>query len=232
MTNEDFILSLSNAQADHFNKWIATLRNEYHAAYETNAANLVAAKEIDLKAQADKIDALSADKARLTNDLAEKTAEYDTTKVSLDAKEVELTASKEANDKLVADHAEALVKLVDEHKNVLDVKQVELDAANTKIAILKTTQRFDPRKINAVAFYNRITKDQFAKLAASPDPQLTAIAQAILAYAENEKVWPVEFDSVEMQGMIGYLLKAEFLTQEQVDELTKDATWQEAFYGN
>jgi hypothetical protein len=120
------------------------------------------------------------------------------------------------------------------HKTALDDKQAELDAANATIAALETRVAsllaelpFNPRIIDASAFYNRITKDEFAALSVSDDETLRTIAKTILAYKTND--WPVVFESPEFQGLIGYLTGTSFLTAQQALELTRDATREEAY---
>tara|TARA_R110000868_G_scaffold101057_1_gene278192 strand:- start:1770 stop:2336 length:567 start_codon:yes stop_codon:yes gene_type:complete len=128
----------------------------------------------------------------------------------------------------------ANAQLVSAHKAEIDAKEAALTTANATIAALEsrvasllTELPFNPRIIDASAFYARVTKDEFATLSTSDDPQLGAIARAILAYKTND--WPVVFASTEVQNMLGYLVGVGFLTAERAAELTRDATREEAY---
>jgi ATP-dependent Clp protease ATP-binding subunit ClpA len=161
------------------------------------------------------IDSTNATIARLESDLSTASSELESVTASNESLQTQLDSTTDQ---------------LNLANNTLATVNALVATLHTKVETLQQNQRFDPRQINAKAFYNRITKEEFALLAASPDPQLTGIAQAILAYAKNEKTWPVVFKSVEMQGMVDYLLQSGFLTQSRIDQLTADATWQEAFY--
>ena len=124
--------------------------------------------------------------------------------------------------------------LVSAQKTALDAKDAELTTANATIAALEariasllTELPFNPRIIDASAFYARITKDEFAALSVSDDETLRTIAKTILAYKTND--WPVIFESPEFQGLIAYLVGTGFLTAERAEELTADATRAEAY---
>lgn len=188
---------------------------------------------IQLQAVTDDKTRIEAARVQLVADLAAKTAEYDSTKASLDAKETELTASKDENTKLSADHAEALVKLVAAHKTELTQKETALTEANATIAALEARVAsllaelpFNPKIIDATAFYNRITKEEFAELLTSDDANKVNIGNTIMVYVKND--WPIVFESPEFQGMIGYLLSTGF-PAERVAQLTADATRAEAY---
>jgi hypothetical protein len=124
--------------------------------------------------------------------------------------------------------------LEEAHKTALDAanatiatRDATIAALETRVASLLAELPFNPKIIDATAFYNRITKDEFAMLSTSDDQQLGAIARAILAYKTND--WPVVFESPEMQGMLQYLVVVGFLTAERAAELTRDATREEAY---
>jgi cell division protein FtsB len=102
-----------------------------------------------------------------------------------------------------------------------------LTAANARIATLLEEVPFDPRIIDATAFYNRLTKDELLVFVSSSDPQLVAIGKVIADYKSND--WPVIFASVEFQQMVGYLRQVGVLTEARLAELTKDATRAEAY---
>jgi len=125
-------------------------------------------------------------------------------------------------------------QLVADHKTALDAKEAALSEANATIATLEARIAallvelpFNPRVIDASAFYARITKDEFAALSIADDETLRTIAKTILAYKTND--WPVIFESAEFQGLIGYLVGTSFLTAERAAELTRDASRSEAY---
>lgn len=125
-------------------------------------------------------------------------------------------------------------QLLSDHKTAIDAKEAALTEANATIAALESRIAallvelpFNPRVIDASAFYARITKDEFAALSVSDDETLRTIAKTILAYKTND--WPVVFESPEFQGLIGYLVGTAFLTAERAAELTADATRAEAY---
>jgi hypothetical protein len=108
-----------------------------------------------------------------------------------------------------------------------DTLVAELAAANARVALLIKGLPFNPRVIDATAFYNRLTKDELLVFVSSSDTQVRAIGQTIAAYKAND--WPVVFESTEFQKMVGYLLEAGVVTSERLAELTKDAIRDEAY---
>ena len=124
--------------------------------------------------------------------------------------------------------------LAEDHKSALDsanatiaTRDATIAALETRVASLLAELPFNPRIIDASAFYERITKDEFAALSVSDDETLRTIAKTILAYKTND--WPVIFESTEFQGLIGYLTGTSFLTAQRALELTRDATREEAY---
>ena len=103
----------------------------------------------------------------------------------------------------------------------------DLAAANARITTLLEEIPFDPRIIDATAFYNRLTKDELLVFVSSEDAQVRLIGQTIAAYKAND--WPVVFASPEFQQMVGYLQQSGVLTSARLAELTKDATRAEAY---
>ena len=108
-----------------------------------------------------------------------------------------------------------------------DTLVAELAAANARIALLIKGLPFNPRIIDATAFYNRLTKDELLVFVSSSDTQVVAIGKVIASYKSND--WPVVFESTEFQQMVGYLLQAGVVTSERIAELTKDASRDEAY---
>jgi hypothetical protein len=178
---------------------------------------------------------------------AEKAALVADHKIALDAKEAELTTAnatittknQEINvldgeiqalesqvEKLTADDATKQSQL-DSYATIEAELNAQVDELQTKVAALIQYRPFNPRLIDAGAFYARITKDEFAALSVADDETLRTIAKTILAYKTND--WPVVFESPEFQGLIGYLVGTSFLTAERAAQLTADATRAEAY---
>ena len=86
---------------------------------------------------------------------------------------------------------------------------------------------FNPRIIDANAFYNRLTKDEILLLLSSTDPQIAAIGKSIVEYKSND--WPIVFESLEFQQMASYLITREVITPSRLAELSKDARREEAY---
>lgn len=105
--------------------------------------------------------------------------------------------------------------------------KTENESLKARIESLLAEVPYNPRIIDATAFYERITKDEFASLSVSDDPMLKNIAKTILTYRAND--WPVVFESTDFQQLIGYMLSVQFLTEKRSAELTKDATSEEAY---
>jgi hypothetical protein len=103
----------------------------------------------------------------------------------------------------------------------------ELATANARIETLLEGLPFDPRIVDATAFYNRLTKDELLVFVSSEDPQVIAIGKVIASYKAND--WPVVFESTEFEQMVGYLLQVGVVTRERLAELTKDASRDEAY---
>lgn len=243
MTEQEFQNGLTTEQATFYNARLVSLRTAFQASYATSVNEVVEAKATEAAAREATIATLQAEVATKQSQIIEMEASLAAKQTELDdanATIAERDASISSQNSAVSNQAGTIVELqariaekdasLSSKNNQIDALQSQVDTLSDRVEVLKQNQRFDPRQINALAFYNRITKEDFARLAASPDPQLTAIAQAILAYVEHEKIWPVVFDSPDMQGMVGYLLQSGFLTQERVEQFTANASWQEAFY--
>ena len=138
----------------------------------------------------------------------------------------EIQAFENQVERLTDDNATKQSQL-DTAAEAIAVYSREIVELQTKVADLAQYRPFNPRIIDASAFYARVTKDEFAMLSTSDDQQLGAIARAILAYKAND--WPVIFESPEFQGLIAYLVGAGFFTAERAAELTADATRAEAY---
>lgn len=130
---------------------------------------------------------------------------------------------------VLTNHAPLRAEVLAACRDFVSGLQSDLATANARIETLLSEIPYNPRIIDAEAFYQRITKDEFAALSVSDDPMLKNIAKTILAYRAND--WPVVFGSIEFQQMIGYMQTCNpvFLSSSRAAELTKDATRAEAY---
>jgi hypothetical protein len=200
-----------------------------HDALVAEVATLEA-QVATLTAQVDVLEAsnasLTAQKAEVDELLATKNQELTTANANLSAKTSE--AESLLADKSIALAANAV--LTSEKATLTSEKATltaSLAAANARITTLLEEVPFDPRIIDATAFYNRLTKDELLVFVASVDPQVVAIGKVIADYKAND--WPVIFESQDFQNMVGYLRQAGVLSEARLTELTKDATRNEAY---
>jgi len=107
--------------------------------------------------------------------------------------------------------------------------EADLSAANARIASLLNGMPWNPRVIDAEAFFKRLTLDEFARLSTSDDPVKVDIAKTIMQYKAPENDWPVIFESTEFQQMMGYLLQSGEITEQRMAELTRDSTREESY---
>lgn len=109
-------------------------------------------------------------------------------------------------------------------KEILDVSLVE---ANARIEQLLQQIPFNPRVIDATAFWDRLTKEEVLTLFTSADERIKSIGEVILEYKKND--WPIVFESTEFQQMLDYLLQSGVISEARVSMLTRDATRAEAY---
>jgi hypothetical protein len=128
---------------------------------------------------------------------------------------------------VLSNHAARRTEVLDAYRAYYQEVESERTALQTRIDALLQEVPFNPRIIDASAFFERITKEEFAKLSTSDDAMHVNIAKTIIAYKDND--WPVVFESEEMQQLLGYLLQTGMLSEERKAELTKDATRSEAY---
>ena len=150
--------------------------------------------------------------ATRNQELAAKTEELATRLTELSAKNQQVTILTSEKASLIAEKATLTTSLA---------------AANARIETLLQEIPFDPRIIDATAFYNRLTKDELLLFVSSEDTQVKQIGTVIATYKSND--WPVVFESTEFQQMVVYLQQVGILTSERLAELTKDATRDEAY---
>ena len=156
-----------------------------------------------------------------------------------------LAAYKVFTDKLNADHATALQAAITQAKSALDSQVATLttekqsltsqvamleavvDAHKQKIADLEQYRPYNPRWLDGVAFYNRVSKHDMVTLLASDDPMLVNVGKTIEAYRVNH--WPVVLDSQDFQQLVGYVLQSGVFDEAEVVEIMRDATREEAY---
>jgi hypothetical protein len=161
-------------------------------------------------------DKLNADHATALataqTDLAITTSQLDAVteaKSALDLKVATLTNEKESLTSQVA----MLEAVVEAHKQ--------------KIAELEQYRPYNPRWLDGVAFYNRVSKHDMVTLLASDDPMLVTVGKTIEAYRVNH--WPVVLDSQDFQNLVGYVLQSGVFDEAEVTEIMRDATREEAY---
>lgn len=190
------------------------LQIQYNALLENNAV---------LESQ---FSACETAKNNLQKELEDKTKEVDKLTLemsSLSSQAETLTSEKSSLSAQVA----ALTTRSNELNDEKDKLGKLLNDANERIKKLLESIPFNPRIIDATAFYNRLTKDEILLLLSSENQQILLIGKTIAAYKSND--WPVVLESTEFQQMVGYLQQVGVLTEPRLAELTKDATREEAY---
>lgn len=143
--------------------------------------------------------------------------------IQLDPRNPTQEELKDADDSFATSQQELIATLTAE-KQALTTQVQSLEA---RVSQLLQDIPFNPRIIDASKFYDRLTKDEILTLFSSSDPTTKTLAETILDYKNND--WPVVFESVEFQQMLGYLLQSGTITEQRMAELTRDATRAEAY---
>ena len=165
-------------------------------------------------------DELAKDKEKLTTDLASMTTERDTvTKTLADTQDRATANLVEVNLK----HDEQVKQLQDENKALL----ADNTACKERLGRLIVELPFDTRIIDASAFLQRITTDETFKLFSSDDPNMQGIAGLLKEYKEQS--YPIHLDDPQVAGAMQYLTAVGLLSEDRVKEITRDATWAEAY---
>ena len=162
-----------------------------------------------------------------------------------------LEAYKVYTDKLNADHATALATaeaalatttsqleavtaakqaLVDDvlvKTEQLALADSEYKLLEAKVAFLESIRTYDARRLDGVAFFNRVSKHDMVTLLASDDPMLVNVGKTIEAYRVNH--WPVVLDSQDFQNLVGYVLQSGVFNEADVVAIMRDATREEAY---
>lgn len=102
-----------------------------------------------------------------------------------------------------------------------------IEADKQKITDLEQYRPYNPRWLDGVAFYNRVSKHDMVTLLASDDPMLVNVGKTIEAYRVNH--WPVVLDSTDFQNLVGYVLQSGVFDESEVVEIMRDATREEAY---
>jgi hypothetical protein len=135
---------------------------------------------------------------------------------------------KEQVDSLQSQIAE-VTKQKEDNADLVAAANARVAAANVRIARLLEGMPWNPRVIDATAFFNRLTLEEFARLSTSDDPVKVDIAKTIMQYKAPENDWPVIFESDQFQQMMGYLLQSGEITEQRMAELTRDSTREESY---
>ena len=98
-----------------------------------------------------------------------------------------------------------------------------------RITELEQYRPYNPRWLDGVAFYKRISQQDMETLLASDNPQLVTVGKTILAYRDNHKEWPVILDSPDFQNLVGYVLQSHVFDDADVEKIMQDATREEAY---
>lgn len=165
------------------------------------------------KVYTDKLNAGHAEALQaVQTELATKTSQLDATtqaKSALDLKVATLTTENQS----LTSQVSMLEAVVEAHKQ--------------KIAELEQYRPYNPRWLDGVAFYNRVSKHDMVTLLASDDPMLVNVGKTIEAYRVNH--WPVVLDSQDFQQLVGYVLQSGVFDEAEVTAIMRDATREEAY---
>lgn len=116
-------------------------------------------------------------------------------------------------------------------KQSLEAENIQLGSINQtlnqKVIELEQYRPYNPRWLDGVAFYNRVSKHDMVTLLASDDPMLVNVGKTIEAYRVNH--WPVVLDSQDFQNLVGYVLQSGVFDADEVTEIMRDATREEAY---
>lgn len=182
----------------------------------TRRAEVLAAyKMFTDKLNADNAEALQA----VQTDLATKSSQLEAVtqaKSALDLKVATLTNEKQELQSKVADADQAL-----------DDEQQLTATLRAKIAELEQYRPYNPRILSGEAFYNRVSKEDMVTLLTSDDAMLVNVGKTIEAYRANH--WPVILDSTDFQNLVGYVLQSGVFDADEVVEIMRDATREEAY---
>jgi hypothetical protein len=109
----------------------------------------------------------------------------------------------------------------------LDTEQQFTAALKAKVTDLEQYRPYNPRVLAGNAFYDRVSKQDMVTLLASDDPMLGTVGKTIEAYRVNH--WPVVLDSQDFQQLVGYVLQSGVFDPDEVAEIMRDATREEAY---
>jgi uncharacterized protein YoxC len=169
-----------------------------------------------------------------------------------------LEAHKTHTDKLTQDHATALAEVqadletatsqleaTTQAKTTLEAQVATLTdqlnlANNTLRAVEKTAMElgakvteleqyrpYHTRILAGKAFYNRVSKEDMVTLLTSENAMLVTVGKTIEAYRAHN--WPVILDSTDFQNLVGYVLQSGVFDADEVTEIMRDATKDEAY---
>jgi len=121
--------------------------------------------------------------------------------------------------------------IADNLMNQIDSLTRQLNAANARIAALLAIAPFNVRRITKAAFRTRlfayVDKVKLFDLISENDTaEIRRVAQAIKNQPDNAAV---QLDGQPLQNLLNDFVTLQLLTAQQVSEIKRDATAQEAF---
>jgi hypothetical protein len=158
-------------------------------------------------------------------------AQLEKANASLQATIQTLTAEKAA---LVGQKSALQNQVTSLQQQLTDLPILQTNLANA-LALVELYRPFDPNKIRAKAFYQRLTTDQLFALAdlALKDATAKGIFTLLSTYKASEDTedpWPVLLNDPQVVGAFQYLMAAGVVTESQRQDLLRPATKDEAFY--
>jgi cell division septum initiation protein DivIVA len=119
-------------------------------------------------------------------------------------------------------------------QQLTDLPILQTNLANA-LALVELYRPYDPEKIRAKAFYQRLTTDQLFALAdlALKDATAKSIFTLLSTYKASEDTedpWPVLLNDPQVVGAFQYLMAAGVVSESQMQDLLRPATKDEAFY--
>lgn len=130
---------------------------------------------------------------------------------------------------VISNHAPRRVEVLAAARAYAESKDATITTLQARITELEQYRPYNPRWLDGVAFYKRISQQDMETLLASDNPMLVTVGKTILAYRDNHTEWPVILDSPEFQNLVGYVLQSGVFDEEEVVAIMRDATREEAY---
>ncbi len=172
-------------------------------------------------------------KTEHNTDLAKVQSDLATANATIATRDTTITA----NNSEIAGKAAIIESLTNEKQNLqeqydtclanLTAEEALSESLQAKVTFLNSIRTYNPRILKGKAFYKRISQSDMETLLASDNPQLVIVGKTILAYRDND--WPVIIDSDDFQTLVGYIYMSNVFDAEEVAEVMRDATREEAY---